>query len=87
MTNSARALSAKSTPFREDPRPRAGRGSWGTMPDPLYDAIARALEKPLRGDLFERCALDLLRMYYPTLRPVEGLGTRRTGGWGGAADT
>lgn len=42
------------------------------MPDRLYDDIARAIERPLRGDLFERCAVDLLREYYPTLRPVEG---------------
>lgn len=42
------------------------------MPDPLYDAIAHAIQKPLSGDLFERCAVDLLRDYYPTLRPVEG---------------
>jgi hypothetical protein len=42
------------------------------MPDPLHDAIARAIDQPLDGNLFERCAADLLREFYPTLRPVEG---------------
>jgi hypothetical protein len=42
------------------------------MPDPLYDAIARAIGQPLDDDLFERCAAELLREFYPTLRPVEG---------------
>ena len=42
------------------------------MPDRLYDAIASAITKPVGGNLFERCAVDLLREYYPTLRPVEG---------------
>lgn len=42
------------------------------MSDAVYEAIARAIEQPLDGDLFERCAVDLLREYYPTLRPVEG---------------
>ena len=43
------------------------------MPDPVYAAIARAMEKPIDGHLFERCAVELLREnYYPTLRPVEG---------------
>lgn len=44
------------------------------MADRLYDAIARAIEKPLDGYVFERCAVDLLREYYPNLRPVEGGG-------------
>jgi len=45
------------------------------MPDLLYDAIARAIGRPLDGDLFERCAVELLReRYYPTLKPVEGGG-------------
>ena len=43
------------------------------MPDLLYDAIARAIDQPLDGHLFEHCAVELLReRYYPTLRPVEG---------------
>src|SRR6266508_3708870 len=43
------------------------------MPDLLYDAIKRAINQPVDGDLFERCAVDLLRdHYYPTLRLVEG---------------
>ncbi len=43
------------------------------MPDILFEAIASAIERPLDGNLFERCAVDLLREhYYPTLRPVEG---------------
>jgi hypothetical protein len=41
--------------------------------DPLYSAIVNAIEKPLDGYMFERCAVELLRDdYYPTLRPVEG---------------
>ena len=42
------------------------------MPDPLYQAIGEAIERPLDGETFERCAVDLLREYYPSLRPVEG---------------
>jgi hypothetical protein len=42
------------------------------MADPLYDAIARAIQEPLDGDLFEQCAAVLLHEYYPTLRPAEG---------------
>ena len=39
----------------------------------MYKAIASAIEKPLKGDVFERCAVELLReAYYPNLRPVEG---------------
>ena len=39
----------------------------------MYEAIASAIEKPLKGDGFERCAVELLReAYYPNLRPVEG---------------
>ena len=39
------------------------------MPDPLYDAIERAIRQPLDGTLFERCAVDLLRATrYPGLR-------------------
>ena len=42
------------------------------MPDPLYQAIGEAIERPLDGETFEHCAVDLLREYYPSLRPVEG---------------
>ncbi|HEY1296359.1 MAG TPA: hypothetical protein VGJ60_25050 [Chloroflexota bacterium] len=43
------------------------------MPDRLYEAILTAIDKSLDGDVFERCAVDLLRQhYYPSLRPVEG---------------
>ena len=42
------------------------------MPDTLYDAIGEAIKRPLDGETFERCAVDLLREYYPSLRPVEG---------------
>ncbi len=39
----------------------------------MYEAIASAIEKPLKGDVFERCAVELLReAYYSNLRPVEG---------------
>ena len=39
----------------------------------MYEAIASAIEKPLKWDVFERCAVELLReAYYPNLRPVEG---------------
>ncbi len=40
------------------------------MPDPLYEAIQKALTEPINAALFERCAVDLLREYYPNLRPV-----------------
>lgn len=56
------------------------------MPDRLYDAIARAIEKPLDGDVFERCAVDLLREYYPKLRPVEGGGDAGMDGVGELPD-
>ena len=42
------------------------------MPDTLYQAISEAIAGPLDGATFERCAVDLLRKDYPTLRPVEG---------------
>ncbi len=42
------------------------------MPDPLYLAIRDATARPLDGPTFERCAVDLLREDYPSLRPVEG---------------
>ena len=40
------------------------------MPDPLYEAIQKALNEPINAALFERCAVDLLREHYPNLRPV-----------------
>ena len=40
------------------------------MPDPLYEAIQKALNEPINAALFERCAVDLLRKYYPSLRSV-----------------
>ena len=40
------------------------------MPDPLYEAIQKALNEPINAALFERCAVDLLREYYSNLRPV-----------------
>ena len=42
------------------------------MPDTLDRAIRDAIERPLDGTTFERCAVDLLREVYPSLRPVEG---------------
>ena len=42
------------------------------MPDTLYRAIKEAIARPLDGETFERCAVDLLTEYYPSLRPVEG---------------
>ncbi len=42
------------------------------MPDPLHAKIAKAIEGKLDPDLFEQCAVDLLRDYYPNLRPLAG---------------
>ncbi len=42
------------------------------MPDTLYSAIQDAIARPLDGSTFERCAVELLQVYYPSLRPVEG---------------
>ena len=42
------------------------------MPDTLDRAIRDAIERPLDGTTFERCAVDLLREVYPSLHPVEG---------------
>ena len=42
------------------------------MPDTLDRAIRDAIERPLDGTTFERCAVDLLREVYPSLYPVEG---------------
>ncbi|MYA61887.1 MAG: hypothetical protein F4X94_04870, partial [Dehalococcoidia bacterium] len=42
------------------------------MSDTLYRAIQEAIVRPLDGEKFERCAVDLLREHYPSLRPVEG---------------
>ena len=39
------------------------------MPDSLCESIEQAIQQPLDGQLFERCAVDLLRdNYYPNLR-------------------
>lgn len=40
--------------------------------DPLYREIIDALSQPLDRDLFEECAVDLLRQVYPTLVPIPG---------------
>ena len=42
------------------------------MPETLYRAIRDAIAKPLDGPTFERCAVELLRDVYASLRPVEG---------------
>ena len=42
------------------------------MIDTLYRAIQEAIARPLDGTTFERCAVELLQVYYPSLRPVEG---------------
>ncbi len=42
------------------------------MPDTLFRAIGEAIERPLDGATFERCAADLLREDYPSLQLVEG---------------
>ena len=42
------------------------------MSDTLDRAIRDAIARPLDGTTFERCAVDLLREVYPSLRPVEG---------------
>jgi hypothetical protein len=40
--------------------------------DPFYDEIIRRLNGQLDPDLFEQCACDILRSFYPTLVPVRG---------------
>ena len=40
--------------------------------DPLYRAIEKRLDERLDPDLFERCAVDLLRNVYPGLVPIRG---------------
>ena len=42
------------------------------MPDTLYRAIDEAIARPLDGATFERCAVELLREDYSSLRLVEG---------------
>ena len=42
------------------------------MSDRLYQAIERAINEEIDGTAFERCAVDLLRAYYPSLRPLSG---------------
>ena len=42
------------------------------MSTTLDRAIREAIARPLDGTTFERCAVDLLRETYPSLRPVEG---------------
>ena len=42
------------------------------MPDTLYHAICEAIARPLDGTTFERCAVELLKESYPSLRPIEG---------------
>lgn len=43
-----------------------------SMPDPLREQILAALERPLSGDVFERCACTLLADFHPSLVPVSG---------------
>ena len=40
------------------------------MPDPVYEATLKALEGRVDPTQFEKCAVALLREYYPSLRPV-----------------
>lgn len=40
--------------------------------DPLYRSIEKGLEERLDPDLFERCAVELLRDVYPGIVPVRG---------------
>jgi len=40
--------------------------------DPLYQKIIDGLQRPLDGELFEQCAVDLLRKYEPGLVPIRG---------------
>lgn len=42
------------------------------MSDRLYEAIKRAINEEIDGTAFERCAVDLLRDYYPRARPLSG---------------
>lgn len=42
------------------------------LPDRLYEAIKRAINEDVDGDEFELCAIDLLRVHYPNLRPLTG---------------
>lgn len=42
------------------------------MSEPLYDAIVKAIQEPLDGELFEQCVVDLLQDYYPGIRPLAG---------------
>ena len=56
------------------------------MPDTLYRAIEEAIARPLDGETFERCAVDLLTEYYPSLLPVEGGNDAGMDGIGELAD-
>jgi len=40
--------------------------------DPFYNEIVERLNKRLDPEIFEHCALDLLRSDYPTLVPIRG---------------
>ena len=40
--------------------------------DPLYRAIEKRIDDRLDPELFERCAVDLLRVVYPGLVPIRG---------------
>ena len=42
------------------------------MSDRLYDAIKQAIDGEVNANDFERCAVDLLRDYYPNTRPLSG---------------
>ncbi len=42
------------------------------LPDRLYEAIKRAINEDVDSDEFELCAIDLLRVYYPSPRPLTG---------------
>ena len=61
------------TPAPAESRPGMREGTAlrrrGAIPDPLHEAIEKAIQGPLSGQLFERCAVDLLRdNYYSKLR-------------------
>ena len=40
--------------------------------DPFYEAIVDRLSGALDPNLFEACAVDLLRKEFPTLVPIRG---------------
>ncbi len=56
----------------QQPKARAVSWAHGDIRDPYHQKIVEALNGHLDPDVFEACAVDLLKSSYPTLVPISG---------------